>query len=144
MMFRSRIFVLQTTLLSQIKALCPPFSPRELTLHPHRVTGTVPVLAPAGVGALPARRASEGPSATHTDPSGTDGRTLQLVRAEVKSEPIIWIFRADPSGRFTVSNVPHGRYRVQILQGDGKPVVRSLPFDVGDGQSETAVRWSSP
>jgi hypothetical protein len=39
--------------------------------------------------------------------------------------------------------VPHGHYRVQITQGDGEPAIRSVPIDVGDGRTETAVRWSS-
>ena len=117
---------------------------RELTLHPHRVTGTVPPFPLAGAGTMPIRRATEGLRNEHTGSAGSGGLTLQLVRVEGQSEPIMWTFRAEPSGRLTVSNVPHGRYRVQVMQGDGKPAVRSLPFDVGDGRSETTVEWSSP
>jgi hypothetical protein len=91
---------------------------RALELHPHRVTGDLP----------------------GADPKST----LQLVRLEGKAESIVWSFQADPSGRFTVANVPHGRYRVQMSQDGGGKAMRSLPFEVGDGQSETMVRWASP
>jgi hypothetical protein len=44
---------------------------------------------------------------------------------------------------FAVANLTHGHYRVQFSQRAGGTVIRSLPFEVGDGQSETTVRWSS-
>ncbi|MHB1559386.1 MAG: carboxypeptidase-like regulatory domain-containing protein, partial [Isosphaeraceae bacterium] len=102
---------------------------RELILHPHRVTGTIDGLV---------IRADDAP------PEAPANTLLQLVRLEGQSERIAWTFRTVPSGRFIVSNVAHGRYRVQVTLGDGKPVVQTLPFDVGDGRSETIVRWPSP
>jgi hypothetical protein len=69
---------------------------------------------------------------------------LQLVRIEGKTERILWTFRAEPSGKFIVANVPHGRYCVQLSHKDGGTVIQSLPFDVGDGRTETVVRWPSP
>ncbi len=113
---------------------------RELTLHPHRVTGTIVGLEDqGGVGVSSPRPAGE----KVPDRRVSGGSiSLQLARIEGQSPRVVWTFRADPSGQFTVSNVSHGRYRVQVTQGDSKLSVSSLPFDVGDGRPETAVRWS--
>lgn len=108
------------------------------------MTGTARQLRFAGASSTPTQRANGGLLVERTGSTDGGGLTLQLVRVEGKAEPVVWTFRAEPSGRFTVSNVPHGRYSVQVMHGDGKPVVRSLPFDVGDGRSETTVEWSSP
>jgi hypothetical protein len=91
---------------------------RDETLHPHRVSGS---LAPA----IPS------------------GASLQLIRVDGKSEVPVWGFRADSSGRFTVENVPHGRYRVRVGQGGGQASKSSIAFDVGDGTVEVNVEWSS-
>ncbi len=103
---------------------------RALELHPHRVTGDLDELA----------RIREGEASS--EPS--KNTLLQLVRIEGKAESIVWSYRAEPSGKFTVANVPHGRFHVQFSQKEGGTVIRSLPFEVGDGQSETTVKWSSP
>jgi hypothetical protein len=119
---------------------------RELTLHPHRVAGAVSQ-SPAGPGKGDTRRtrpAREGRTTRQSGSAGISGVTLQLVWLEGQTERVVWTFGAEYSGEFTISNVPHGRYRVQVSQDDVKDVVRSLPFDVGEGQSETTVRWSSP
>ncbi len=94
---------------------------RPLTLHPHRVTGDLPAAV------LAARRPGE-------------RGTLQFVRLEGKAEQLMWTFRAEPSGKFTVANVPHGRYCVQVRSSGGDEVARSLPFEVAEGQEEV-VRW---
>jgi hypothetical protein len=133
---------------------------RELTLHPHRVTGTIDGVTPTADGAaLSSRRPTgemapegrvRGSGSAVGEESAAEGRvsgystTVQLVRLDGPSERIVWTFRAEPLGRFTVSNVPHGHYRVQVARGTSEPFAPSLPFDVGDGRSETAVRWSSP
>ena len=88
---------------------------RELTLHQHRVTGLYEAASPE--------------------------LALQLVRIDEREERVIWSFRADRSGRFTVANVPHGRYRVQPSPGDRGKAARSLPLEVTDGRSEVVVRW---
>jgi len=88
---------------------------RELTLHPHRVTGLVDAASPESV--------------------------LQLVRIDEGKERVIWSFCADPSGRFTVANVPHGWYRVQTSPGERGRAARSLPLEVTDGRSEVVVQW---
>jgi hypothetical protein len=103
---------------------------RALELHPHRLTGDLDGLA----------RSREGEALS--EPGGN--ALLQLVRIEGKAEQILWSFRAEPSGKFTVANVPHGRYCVQFSQEKGGTDIRSLTFEVGDGQSETYVQWSSP
>jgi hypothetical protein len=108
---------------------------RALELHPHRVTGDLPGAATLtlrpGVRTAP----DQSSSSDSADPA------LQLVRLVDKTERVLSTFRAETSGKFVVSNVPHGRYRVQVSQQDGGAVIRSLPFDVGDGRSETVVRW---
>ncbi len=88
---------------------------RELTVHPHRVTGLVEAAYPES--------------------------DLQLVRIDEGKERVLWSFRADPSGRFTVANVPHGRYRVQTSPGDRGKAARSLPLEVTDGRPEVVVQW---
>jgi Carboxypeptidase regulatory-like domain len=106
---------------------------RDLTLHPHRVTGTVPELARIARGATP--RDGGGLSGV------VDTGVFQLVSIRGKSERIVWTFRAGRSGMFTVSNVPHGCYRVQVRHPGGGDPVPSQPFEVGDGQPEIGVRW---
>jgi hypothetical protein len=103
---------------------------RALELHPHRVVGDLNEAVRI--------REGEGPS--------EPGRNalLQLVRMEGKADQIVWSFSSEPSGKFTVANVPHGRYRIQFSEKEGGTDIRSLPLEVGDGQSETTVRWSSP
>jgi len=91
---------------------------RELTLHPHQLTGVV----------------------ADSDPKPS----LQLVRINPDGERAIWSFHTDSSGRFTIANVPHGRYRVQRSPDGGGEPNRSLPFEVGDWQSAITVRWTSP
>jgi hypothetical protein len=103
---------------------------RALELHPHRLTGDLDGLA----------RSREGEALSEPG----ENALLQLVRIEGKAEQILWSFRAEPSGKFTVANVPHGRYCVRFSQEEGGTDIRSLTFEVGDGQSETYVRWSSP
>jgi len=140
---------------------------QALQLHPHRVTGDMTDAASA----TPVRRGFPGARTVAAvtvasvrrgslDPAGTADRRppaqastaglvmlespLQLVRIEGKAERVVWTFRAEPSGKFLVANVPHGRYCVQVLGTEGGKAVRCLPFDVGDGGIETTVRWSSP
>ena len=91
---------------------------RELTLHPHRVTGVLVVARTESV--------------------------LQLVRVDGGKERVIWSFRAAASGRFTIGNVPHGTYRVQTPPSDRGTPARSLPFEVMDGRQETFVQWRRP
>ena len=91
---------------------------RDQVVHPHRISGSL----------------LDGISAEST---------LQLVRIDRKADAILWSFRAGPSGRFVVENVPHGRYRVQVSQGTGRASHRSLAFDVGDGRNGTTVEWPS-
>jgi hypothetical protein len=93
---------------------------RALTLHPHSVAGKAP------------------------DGHSTKA-ALQLVLTDRDAERVLWSFHVGEVGRFSVANVPHGRYRVQVPSGEGgKIAARSLPFDVRDGESETTVRWSLP
>ena len=88
---------------------------RDLTLHGHRVVGQL-----AGVGpAVP----------------------LQLVRVDSGGDRNILEFRADAKGRFSIANVPHGRYRVQSTPGEGVAGIRSLPLEVVEGRPEEDVRW---
>jgi hypothetical protein len=120
---------------------------RDLTLHPHRVTGSVADLWRTRLGAATREReaVSAAGSETKIAPSVPHANILlHLVRIDVKSEPIVWSFRAEPTGKFTVTNLPHGHYSVRVTQGDGKKVADSLVFDIGDGQTETTVRWPSP
>jgi hypothetical protein len=92
---------------------------RDLTLHPHSISGNAP-------------------------PVSSPKALFELVRFGSAPDTIVWTFRAEGPGTFTVSNVPHGRYRVHLPQATGGVEARSLPFDIGDGQSEAVVRWSSP
>jgi hypothetical protein len=92
---------------------------RVLTLHPHRVVGNSP----------------EGMSANDL---------FQLVLIDRNGERLLWTFHAGETARFSLTNVPHGRYRVQVSSGEGGQIARSLPFEVGDGQSQTTIRWSLP
>ena len=71
-------------------------------------------------------------------------RSFDLVRIDGKTERILSTFRAKASGKFAVTNVPHGRYRVQVSPAVGGMEVRSLPFDIGEGGSEAVVRWFPP
>ena len=116
---------------------------RELTLHPHRVTGAVPAppeprrASTGRTGRLPQKKNSESSAAgIHDDAE------LHLARLENGKERIVWTFRAGSSGKFTVANIPHGRYRVRAVQAAAKTDHYSLALDVGDAQFETAVRWS--
>ncbi|MFI5454083.1 MAG: hypothetical protein ACHRXM_01390 [Isosphaerales bacterium] len=88
---------------------------RELTLHPHRVTGSL-------IGA---------------DPKSI----LQLVLLESRDQRVLWSFSADDEGLFAVANVPHGRYRVQATSKSRGESARSLPFEIGDGKEVLVVRW---
>jgi len=119
---------------------------RELTLHPHRVTGAIPQSPDwRGEGyTTPIRRAREEFAKGRESLAAVPGVALQLVRLDGQTERVVWTFRAERSGGFTVSNAAHGRYRVDMSRDDGKKSVPSLPFDVGDGHSETTVPWSSP
>ena len=92
---------------------------RTLTLHPHSVTGSAP-----------ANSSGKAP--------------LRLVLIGRDGERPVWSFKAAEGGRFAVANVPHGRYRIHVDSGEGGVLARSLPFDVGDKPSQTAVRWSLP
>ena len=113
-------------------------------MHPHQVTGTIPPPAPLmsddGKTSL-ARSVGTESHIAATHPSAEP--TLQLVSLEGKAERLVWTFRPQSSGEFIVANVPHGRYRVQVSKPNVKTGARSLAFDVGDGESETTVRWSS-
>ncbi len=92
---------------------------RDQVVHPHRITGSlVDGISPESL--------------------------LQLVRVDPKGDAIIWSFRADSSGRFTVENVPHGRYQVKVSRRKAERAVCSLAFDVGDGRSDATVEWPSP
>ncbi len=92
---------------------------RELTLHPHRASGNVP--------------------------NSTLGSVLQLISIDSKAEQSLFAFHADPSGRFELTNVPHGRYRLEIFPySRGGERVRSSPFDVVDGQAQVPVSWPEP
>ncbi len=92
---------------------------REQVVHPHRITGSLAeVISPESV--------------------------LELVSVDRKVDALVWSFRADPSQRFTVENVPHGRYCVQVSHREGENAVRSLAFEVGDGGADVTVEWPSP
>jgi hypothetical protein len=95
---------------------------RMLTLHPHRVTGNLP--------------------------DDVSAKTvLQLVVIDRDGERVLWSFHASEGGRFTVANVPRGRYRAHASSGEGSgggKLAHSLPFEVPDGQTETTVRWPPP
>jgi Carboxypeptidase regulatory-like domain len=91
---------------------------RDQTLHPHRVSGSLALASPSGT-------------------------SLQLIRVDGKAEAPVWGFRADSAGRFTVENVPHGRYRVRVGQVGGQASNSSIAFDVGDGRTESNVEWPS-
>ena len=65
----------------------------ELTLHPHRVT------SPAGK--------LKGSAA------------VELVRLGPGGDELVWASRADATGRATVANVPHGRYRLRSPAAGG-------------------------
>jgi hypothetical protein len=102
---------------------------RELTLHPHLVTGALD-----GLNRTEERQSPQGQP---------DGAVLQLFRIDRNAESIVWRFRPESSGRFTVSNVPHGRYRVRAVRGEKSKAIDSVPFDVGDSGPETVVNWYS-
>ncbi len=87
----------------------------DLTLHGHRVVGQF-----AGIG---------------------PGVPLQLVRTNSGGDRNILEFQADATGRFSIANVPHGRYRVQSTSGEGVAAIRSLPLEVVEGRPEENVRW---
>ena len=116
---------------------------RESTLHPHRVTGAIPQLpATAGERVLPTtRRASRVLAVAQSRfPEVRDG-VLQLVRVDGRAEHVAWSFGAESFGKFNVSNVPHGRYRVDLLDAGGQKTLSSLPLEVGDGRTEIVVEW---
>ena len=102
---------------------------RSLELHPHRISGSL----------NPLFRMRE----SEARPDSGWKALLHLARIEGKAESIVWSFRAEPSGKFAVANVAHGRYCVQSSQNESGTFIRSLPFEVGDGQSETIVQWAS-
>jgi hypothetical protein len=93
---------------------------RDQVVHPHRIIGSVGDGVPLA-------------------------SLIQLVKLDLSGDAIIWSFRADSSGRFTVENLPHGHYRLEIssdLRGGKR--AHSRPFDVVDGQAEVAVKWPEP
>ncbi len=89
---------------------------RDATLHPHRIAGTLGDLDPE--------------------------TTLRLSAIEAGGERIVWSTRADASGRFLVTNVAHGRYRVDAVSPGQKVVARSEGLEIGDGRLEVGVEWS--
>lgn len=106
---------------------------KELTLHPHRLAGTIRT--------LPTSPAPGPPNVTGI-PSPDANAVLQLIRVESGSEQVVWTFRTEPAGQFVVSNVPHGRYRVQGVPADDRPIAHSFPIDIADGRHEYPVQWS--
>ena len=109
-----------TTAIRQFAYFTTPGSLREITrdatLHPHRIAGALGDLDPE--------------------------TTLRLSAIEAGGERIVWSTRADASGRFLVTNVAHGRYRVDALAADQKVVARSEILEIGDGRLEAGVEWS--
>ena len=89
------------------------------TVHPHRVVGRPPATPPTGA-------------------------TVQLVLVQGNGERTVSSLTPGDGGRFAFANVPHGRYRVQVPSATAGSIARSLPFSVGDGQSDINVRWSFP
>ncbi len=119
---------------------------KALTLHPHRVVGDLagaPWTDSGQISSVPTGRAREATAPKLASSPIISASNLLLVRIEGKAERVVWTFRAEPSGKFLVANVPHGRYCVQVLRGDAGKTARSLWFDVGDSRIETAVQWSS-
>lgn len=90
----------------------------DLILHPHRVKGKLALSNPK--------------------PS------IELVRIGPDIERKVWTFQADWSGDLGISNIPHGRYRVQTIPRGGEPSYRSAPFDITDGQAEILLNWPEP
>ena len=88
---------------------------RDLTLNGHRVIGQIAGINPE----IP----------------------LQLVRTNQGIDRLSLEFSADALGRFSIANVPHGRYSVQSKPGEGFAKLRSLPFEVVEGRLEVTVRW---
>ena len=88
---------------------------RDLTVHPHRVVGQLNNI--------------------------TAEIPLQLIEQAPTGDRVVWSFRTDPSGRFTIANVPHGRYCVQTSAGEGVGFARSLTLEIGDGRPDENVRW---
>ncbi|MBX9719018.1 MAG: carboxypeptidase-like regulatory domain-containing protein, partial [Microbacteriaceae bacterium] len=88
----------------------------ELVLHPHKVTGRL---------------------------EGSGSSPLQLVQLTDGGERVAWTFSTDKEGRFSVENVPHGRYRVQALPCLGASAISSWSFEVTEHSSETVVGWPS-
>ena len=89
---------------------------RDATLHPHRIAGALGDLDPE--------------------------TTLRLSAIDATGERIVRSTRADASGRFLVTNVAHGRYRVDAVGADQKVVARSEILEIGDGRLEAGVEWS--
>ncbi len=119
---------------------------RALALSPHRVIGAVPQSAAfsEGTSTEPTQRVRGGPARGRSTDADILAADVQLVRLDGQGESIVWTVRAADAGRFSISNVFHGRYQVRVWHDGGKTVTRSLPFEVGDGQTETTVRWAEP
>ena len=69
---------------------------------------------------------------------------MQLIRIGAKEEQVLWTFHAEPTGKFVIANVPHGRYRVQQSSQGTSETTRSLPVEVVEGVEEFVVRWPAP
>ena len=88
---------------------------RDLTMHGHRIVGRLPDDSPKPY--------------------------LQLFKISSKGDQLVTTFGADASGLFSIANVPHGRYRVQQMSGEGVAKARSLPIEIAEGRSEERVVW---
>jgi hypothetical protein len=88
---------------------------QDLTLNGHRVVGQFP----GNVSEVP----------------------LQLVRSDPGRDEIIFSFRTDARGSFSIANVPHGHYCVQSTSRGGTASIRSLPIEVVEGRIEENTRW---
>jgi hypothetical protein len=92
----------------------------DLVLSPHRLKGQ-----------LPGRQTDSGLQLLGIDPGG--------------GKRFLWSFAASENGRFSLANVPHGRYCLQVSppRGSGAAALQSAQFEVSEGESEVMVKWPS-
>ncbi len=88
---------------------------RDLELHAHRIVGHGPV--------------------------GRLKTPMRLVRTDHGGDRVVLSFEAYASGRYSIANVTHGRYRVETSLAGGFENTRSLPVEVVEGRPEENVRW---
>lgn len=71
------------------------------------------------------------------------GAQIDLFRQDAGADRVVWTFYADNVGKFEISNVPHGIYRLVAKALKTNKVFQSRPFEVSELGKTTVTDWTS-